>query len=74
MDSTAKLLPNLAPDEQDGVLDFIGAKRGRSIVDDLSNDDQAELDRRIATINFADAIPLETVMNDACKRLATFKR
>jgi hypothetical protein len=74
MEKIESILPTLAPDEQDGVLDFIEAMRGRSILDDLSDEDQAELDRRIATIDLASAIPLETVMTDARKRLAKFKQ
>jgi hypothetical protein len=74
MEKIESILPTLAPEEQDGVLDFIEAIRGRSILDDLSDDDQAELDKRISTIDLATAIPLETVMNDARSRLAKFNR
>jgi predicted transcriptional regulator len=74
MEKIESILPTLAPDEQDGVLDFIEAIRGRSILDDLSVEDQKELDRRIATVDLTTAIPLETVMSDARKRLAKFKR
>jgi hypothetical protein len=74
MKKIESISPTRAPDEQDGVLQFIEATRGRSILTALSDEDQAELDRRIATIDLAAAIPLEVVMADASSRLAKFKR
>lgn len=71
MEKIESILPTLAPDEQDGVLDFIEAIRGRSILDELSEEDQAELDRRIATTDLATAIPLGHVMSEAYQRLAS---
>jgi hypothetical protein len=73
MEKLAEILPTLAPDEQDGVLDLIEAMRGRSVLDDLSADDQLELDRRIATIDLRTAIPLEQVMAEIQQSLARFK-
>jgi hypothetical protein len=73
MEKLAEILPTLAPDEQDGVLDLIEAMRGRSVLDDLSAEDEAELDRRIATIDLRTAIPLEQVMAEIQQSLARFK-
>ena len=73
MEKLAEILPTLAPDEQDGVLDLIEAMRGRSVLDDLSADDQLELDRRIATIDLKTAIPLEQVIAEVQQSLARFK-
>ena len=65
----AQVLPTLSQSEQEHVLDYIEFMRGKSIFDDLSDEDNAELQRRAATIDASTAIPLDRVIAGARARL-----
>ena len=66
----AEILPTLASDEQESVLDYIRLMRGGSVLADLSSDDKAELLRRAATIDPSTTVPLDQVIAGARQRLA----
>ena len=69
-----ELLPTLAAEEQASVLEHIEYLRGPSMLETLSDDDHAELERRIATIDLATAIPLEQVISEARAKIAKYKK
>ena len=68
-----EILPTLAPNEQDSVLEHIEYLRGPLMLETLSDEDHTEFERRIATIDLATAIPLEQVISEARAKIARYK-
>ena len=66
----SEILPTLAADEQESILDYIRLLRGGSVLADLSDDDKAELLRRASTIDPTTTVSLHQVIAEARQRLA----
>jgi hypothetical protein len=66
-----ELLPTLAAEDQDNILEHIEYLRGPPILSQLSREDEAELLRRAA--DTSDLIPLEQVIAEARAKIARYR-
>jgi anti-sigma-K factor RskA len=70
MEQIQRLLPKLAAEDQDSVLEYIEFLSGESVLTQLSTEDRAELERRAAEAETLPMIPLRRVIAEARQRLA----
>lgn len=68
-----QILPSLAEDEQESVLDYIELMRGKPVADGLSDGDRAELLRRAASAGPTTTVPLDEAMARARDTLAKLR-
>lgn len=66
-------LSGLSAAERENLLDYIAIMRGKPVLDDLSEEDRRELERRALTIDTETLVPVREVGARVKSRLATRK-
>jgi hypothetical protein len=69
LEQIEKMLPKLAPDDQDSVLGYIEFLSGDSVLDQLSPEDHSELERRATDAETQPMVPFRDAIAGIRQRL-----